>query len=45
MPGLELQDWLNIIGEFYDRYGYLTVFLGSLGENTAFLGFLSLETR
>jgi membrane-associated protein len=40
MPGLELQDWLNIIGEFYDRYGYLTVFLGSLGENTAFLGLL-----
>ena len=40
MPGLEFQDWLKIIGEFYDRYGYLTVFLGSLGENTAFLGLL-----
>jgi len=40
MPGLELQDWLKLIGEFYDRYGYLTVFLGSLGENTAFLGLL-----
>jgi membrane protein DedA with SNARE-associated domain len=40
MPALELQDWHKIIGEFYDRYGYLTVFLGSLGENTAFLGLL-----
>ncbi len=40
MPTLELHEWLKLIGEFYDRYGYLTVFLGSLGENTAFLGFL-----
>lgn len=40
MPALELQDWLKLIGEFYDRYGYLTVFLGTLGENTAFLGLL-----
>ncbi len=40
MPTLELHEWLKLLGEFYDRYGYLTVFLGTLGENTAFLGLL-----
>ena len=32
-----LIDWL---GSLYDQYGYLIVFLGALGENTAFLGLI-----
>jgi membrane protein DedA with SNARE-associated domain len=31
-------EWLELLGHFYHDYGYLTVFLGTLGENTAFLG-------
>jgi membrane protein DedA with SNARE-associated domain len=31
-------EWLELLGRFYHDYGYLTVFLGTLGENTAFLG-------
>src|SRR6266567_2682971 len=40
MPTLPLNEWIALLGEFYNRYGYLTVFLGTLGENTAFLGFV-----
>jgi membrane protein DedA with SNARE-associated domain len=40
MPTLPLSEWIALLGEFYNRYGYLTVFLGTLGENTAFLGFV-----
>jgi len=40
MPTFSLNDWIKLLGEFYHHYGYLTVFLGTLGENTAFLGFL-----
>lgn len=40
MPTFEFQAWLNLLGEFYDQHGYLMVFLGTLGENTALLGFL-----
>jgi membrane protein DedA with SNARE-associated domain len=40
MPNLPVDAWIKLLGEFYDQYGYLTVFLGSLGENTALLGFL-----
>src|SRR5256712_7653747 len=40
MPTLPLNEWIKLLGEFYNQYGYLTVFLGTLGENTAFLGFL-----
>jgi membrane protein DedA with SNARE-associated domain len=35
-----LNEWIKLLGEFYNHYGYLTVFLGTLGENTAFLGWL-----
>jgi membrane protein DedA with SNARE-associated domain len=35
-----LREWLDLLGRFYEHYGYLTVFLGTLGENTVFLGFL-----
>ena len=40
MPTLPIHEWIKLLGEFYNHYGYLTVFLGTLGENTAFLGFL-----
>src|SRR5579875_1827901 len=40
MPAFSLNEWIRILGEFYSHYGYLTVFLGTLGENTAFLGLL-----
>ncbi|MFL5661948.1 MAG: hypothetical protein ACJ8BW_11440 [Ktedonobacteraceae bacterium] len=29
---------MKAIGTFYDQYGYLVVFLGTLSENTALLG-------
>ena len=32
-----LIEWL---GSLYNQYGYLIVFLGALGENTAFLGLI-----
>ncbi|HXX77995.1 MAG TPA: DedA family protein [Ktedonobacteraceae bacterium] len=34
-----VHEWLDLLGQFYEHYGYLVVFLGTLGENTAFLGF------
>src|SRR5947199_6477831 len=40
MQALPLNEWIELLGEFYNQYGYLTVFLGTLGENTAFLGLL-----
>src|SRR5215472_12446524 len=40
MPTLPLHEWIKILGTFYEQYGYLTVFLGTLGENTALLGLL-----
>jgi len=40
MPTFSLNEWIKLLGEFYNHYGYLTVFLGTLGENTAFLGFI-----
>jgi membrane protein DedA with SNARE-associated domain len=40
MPTFTLNEWINLLGEFYHYYGYLTVFLGTLGENTALLGLL-----
>jgi membrane protein DedA with SNARE-associated domain len=33
-----LRDWIDLLGGFYDRYGYALVFLGALGENTALFG-------
>jgi membrane protein DedA with SNARE-associated domain len=40
MPTLPLHEWIELFGEFYHHYGYLSVFLGTLGENTALLGLL-----
>jgi membrane-associated protein len=40
MPTLSLNEWIKLLGEFYDQYGYLVVFLGTLGENTALLGLI-----
>jgi membrane protein DedA with SNARE-associated domain len=40
MQVFPLNEWIELLGEFYSQYGYLTVFLGTLGENTAFLGLL-----
>lgn len=40
MLNLPVNEWLEILRSFYDQYGYSIVFLGSLGENTAFLGLL-----
>ena len=40
MPNLSINEWLAWLRAFYDQYGYSVVFLGSLGENTAFLGLL-----
>ncbi|HLL79715.1 MAG TPA: DedA family protein [Ktedonobacteraceae bacterium] len=37
---MPLNEWIRLLGTFYDQYGYLTVFLGTLGENTALLGLL-----
>lgn len=40
MPTIPLYEWIQALGGFYDRYGYLVVFLGTLGENTSLLGLL-----
>lgn len=39
MPAIPLDEWIRLLGSFYDQYGYLVVFLSSLCENTAILGF------
>ncbi len=39
MPLPTVREWLDLLGQFYQHYGYLMVLLGTLGENTAFLGF------
>jgi membrane-associated protein len=33
-----IQNLINLLRDLYDQYGYLIVFLGALGENTAILG-------
>jgi membrane protein DedA with SNARE-associated domain len=35
---LDIDQWIELLGTLYDRWGYLIVFLGSLLENTALLG-------
>ena len=40
MPTLPLHEWIELLSQFYNHYGYLSVFLGTLGENTALLGLL-----
>ena len=37
---IPFNEWIKLLSEFYNHYGYLSVFLGTLGENTALLGFL-----
>lgn len=34
----DINAWIEALGELYDQYGYLIVFLGAMAENTAFLG-------
>jgi len=38
MPTLPIWEWVEALGGFYNQYGYLVVFLGTLSENTAVLG-------
>jgi membrane protein DedA with SNARE-associated domain len=38
MLTIPLHEWIEVLGTFYNQYGYLVVFLGTLGENTALLG-------
>ena len=40
MPTFSLHEWIELLSQFYHDYGYLTVFLGTMGENTALLGLL-----
>ena len=40
MPTIPIHEWIQALGAFYDRYGYLVVFLGTFGENTSLLGLL-----
>ena len=34
---LNIHEWIDLLDQLYDQYGYVLVFLGSLGENTALL--------
>lgn len=36
----DLGSWLDALQRFYDHFGYVLVFFGALGENTALLGLL-----
>jgi membrane protein DedA with SNARE-associated domain len=38
IPTIPLHAWIEALGTFYDQFGYLIVFLGTFGENTALLG-------
>src|SRR5438874_2531569 len=38
MPYIPLDEWIRLLGNFYNQYGYLIVFLSTVGENTALLG-------
>jgi membrane-associated protein len=40
MPTLPIREWIATLGALYNQYGYLVVFLGTLAENTAFLGLI-----
>jgi membrane-associated protein len=35
---LDIHEWIDLLAGLYDHYGYVLVFLGSLGENTVALG-------
>lgn len=39
MPDIaNMHAWIDIVGDWYGRFGYALVLLGALGENTALLG-------
>lgn len=38
LPNININEWIDLLGKFYDQYGYLIVFLSTLAENTALLG-------
>jgi membrane protein DedA with SNARE-associated domain len=40
MPHININEWIELLGKFYDQYGYLVVFLGAMSENTFLLGLL-----
>jgi membrane protein DedA with SNARE-associated domain len=35
---IPFNEWIELLGEFYNQYGYVAVFIGTLAENTALLG-------
>lgn len=35
---MDIREWIDGLGNVYEHWGYLLVFLGALGENTALLG-------
>jgi membrane protein DedA with SNARE-associated domain len=38
IPNIRIDELIDLLGKFYDQYGYLIVFLSTLAENTALLG-------
>ncbi len=38
MLAIPIDEWIVVLGNFYDQFGYLVVFAGTLFENTALLG-------
>ncbi len=40
IPNIRIDELIDLLGKFYDQYGYLIVFLSTLAENTALLGLL-----
>jgi membrane protein DedA with SNARE-associated domain len=38
LPTIPFNEWIELLGEFYNQYGYVAVFIGTLAENTALLG-------
>jgi membrane protein DedA with SNARE-associated domain len=40
MPTLPISEWVEALRILYNQYGYLVVFFGTLGENTALLGLI-----
>lgn len=38
LPNININELIDLLGRFYDQYGYLIVFLSTLAENTALLG-------
>ena len=40
LPNININEWIDLLGNFYDQYGYLIVFLSTFAENTALLGLI-----